>query len=148
MEWLLSLLGVLSLVATAYTMRLSPLHPDRKGKMALTPENEHMVRLRSGLLPVNGGVCLLLTAAYLLGTGETYTIRPVLYLIPGGMYVVALLLLLFHCSPSSRQPCSQPSCLPETQCSLWIFPPSRICSTSTRVHNLAPAPYCLRVSAS
>lgn len=85
MEWLLSLLGVLSLMATAYTMRLSPLHPDRKGKMALNPENERMVRLRSALLPVNGGLCLLLTAAYLLGTGETYTIRPVLYLIPGGM---------------------------------------------------------------
>lgn len=84
MEWLLSLLGVLSLAATAYTMRLSPLHPDRKGKMALTPETERLARLRSALLPVNGGVCLFLTIAYFLGTGETYTIRPVLYLIPGG----------------------------------------------------------------
>lgn len=88
MEWLLSLLGVLSLAATAYTMRLSPLHPDRKGKMALTPENERLARLRWALLPVNGGVCLLLTVAYFLGTGETYTIRPVLYLIPGGMLKV------------------------------------------------------------
>lgn len=66
-------------------MRLSPLHPDRKGKKAITAENERIARLHSALLPVNGAVSLLLAAAYFLaGTGSTSTIRPVLYLIPGG----------------------------------------------------------------
>lgn len=66
-------------------MRLSPLHPDRKGKKPVTAENERITRLRSALLPVNGAVCLLLTAAYFFaGTGSS-SIRPVLYLIPGGM---------------------------------------------------------------
>ncbi|GLI80150.1 hypothetical protein PoHVEF18_008501 [Penicillium ochrochloron] len=91
-EWLLSLLGVLSLLGTAYTMRLSPLHPDRKGKKAITAENERIARLHSALLPVNGAVCLLLAAAYFLaGTGSASTIRPVLYLIPGAMLAAILL---------------------------------------------------------
>ncbi|KAJ5460893.1 uncharacterized protein N7458_002445 [Penicillium daleae] len=90
-EWLLSILGVLSLLGTAYTMRLSPLHPDRKGKKPVTAENERITRLHSALLPVNGAVCLLLTAAYFFaGTGPS-SIRPVLYLIPGAMLAAILL---------------------------------------------------------
>lgn len=99
MEWLLSLLGVLSLLATAYTMRLSPLHPDRKGKKAITAENERLARLHSALLFGNGAVCLLLAVAYfLVGTGSIYTIRPVLYLIPGGMYLSSFFTRMRLCS--------------------------------------------------
>ncbi|CEO61175.1 hypothetical protein PMG11_05487 [Penicillium brasilianum] len=91
-EWLLSLLGVLSLLATAYTMRLSPLHPDRKGKQAITAENDRLARLHSALHFGNGALCLLLAVAYfVVGTGSTYTIRPVLYLIPGAMLAAILL---------------------------------------------------------
>lgn len=79
---LLSCLGILSLLATAYTMRHSPLHPDRKGKKPITAEDERLALVRTALVPVNGVVCLLLTAAYFLV--EPYTSRPVLYLIPGG----------------------------------------------------------------
>jgi hypothetical protein len=62
------------------------LQTDRKGKKAITAENERIARLHSALLPANGAVCLLLAAAYFFaGTGSTSTIRPVLYLIPGGM---------------------------------------------------------------
>jgi hypothetical protein len=98
-EWFLSLFGVLSLLGTAYTMRLSPLHPDRKGKKPITAENERIARLHSALLPVNGAVCLLLAAAYFfVGTGSTSTIRPVLYLIPGGMFCKGYSLILFSFS--------------------------------------------------
>ncbi|KAJ5176429.1 uncharacterized protein N7482_002306 [Penicillium canariense] len=91
-EQLLSLLGILSLLGTAYTMRHSPLKPDRKGKKPVTAEDERLARLRGALLPANGAVCLLLTAAYLLsGSNSTYTTRPVLYLIPGAMFAAILL---------------------------------------------------------
>lgn len=81
-EGLLSCLGILSLLATAYTMRHSPLRPDRKGKKPVTAEDERLALIRTALLPVNGVVCLLLTAAYFL-IGP-YASRPVLYLVPGG----------------------------------------------------------------
>lgn len=98
-EWLLSLWGVLSLLGTAYTMRLSPLHPDRKGKKTITAENERIARLHSALFLANGAVCLMLAAAYFLaGTGSSSTIRPVLYLIPGGMFLNVHSLNLFSFS--------------------------------------------------
>ncbi|KAF3389204.1 hypothetical protein F1880_003516 [Penicillium rolfsii] len=91
-EWLLSLLSVCSLFGTGYIMRLSPLRPDRKGKKAITAENERIARLHSALLPVNGIVCLSLAAVYLFtGTGSTSVLRPVLYLIPGAMLAAILL---------------------------------------------------------
>lgn len=85
-ERLLSLLGILSLLATAYMMRLAPLHPDRKGKKPLSPENERLEKIHSALLPVNGAVGVLLTLIYLLFLrgGSSFIISPVLYLIPGG----------------------------------------------------------------
>ncbi|KAJ5397368.1 hypothetical protein N7509_005481 [Penicillium cosmopolitanum] len=92
-ERLLSLLGILSLLATAYMMRLAPLHPDRKGKKPLSPENERLEKIHSALLPVNGAVGVLLTLIYLLFLrgGSSFIISPVLYLIPGVMLAVILL---------------------------------------------------------
>lgn len=81
-EGLLSCLGILSLLATAYTIRHSPIHPDRKGKKPITAGDERLALFRTALVPVNGVVCLLLTVAYFLI--EPYASWPVLYLIPGG----------------------------------------------------------------
>ena len=84
-ERLWSLLGVLSLLATAYTMRHAPLQPDRKGKKPLSIEYERLAWVRTALVPANGVVCLLLTVVYLYLRGDSsYAIRPVLYLVPGG----------------------------------------------------------------
>lgn len=81
-ERLLSCVGILSLLATAYTMRHSPLHLDRKGKKPITAEDERLALVRTSLVPANGVVCLLLSTAYfLIGTNTT---RPMLYLVPGG----------------------------------------------------------------
>lgn len=93
-------------------MRLSPLHPDRKGKKAVTAENERIARLHSALLPVNGAVCLLLAAAYFFaGTGSTSTIRPVLYLIPGGMCLKVYGFLFFYADhPLDSYACSHLAC--------------------------------------
>lgn len=81
-----SLLALLSLLATAYTMRHTPLHPDRKGKKPLSAHDERLARLRTALVSANGFFCLLLTIVYLffLRSESTYAIRPVLYLVPGG----------------------------------------------------------------
>lgn len=83
-EAFLSLLGILSLLSSAYTMRHAPLYPDRKGKKPLLAKDERLTWLLSALVPVNGAVCLLLTACFFIGADSSYTIRPVLYLIPGG----------------------------------------------------------------
>lgn len=88
-ECLLSCLGILSLLATAYTMRHSPLQPDRKGKKPSSAEDQRLVLVRTALVPANGVVCLALTAAYFLaGANPSYTTRPMLFLIPGGKYFV------------------------------------------------------------
>lgn len=83
-EAFLSLLGMLSLLSSAYTMRHAPLYPDHKGKKPLLAEDERLTWFLSALVPINGAVCLLLTAYFFIGTGSSYTIRPVLYLVPGG----------------------------------------------------------------
>lgn len=87
-ERLLSFLAILSLLVTAYMMKLAPLKPDLKGKKPLLPESERLERIHSALLPVNGAVCALLTILYLffLRGSSSLIIGPVLYLIPGGMF--------------------------------------------------------------
>ncbi|KAJ5179662.1 hypothetical protein N7492_002872 [Penicillium capsulatum] len=85
-ERLWSVLALLSLLATAYTMRQTPLHADRKGKKPLSVEDERLAWIRTALVPANQAACLLLTVVYLLflRSESTYVIRPVLYLVPGG----------------------------------------------------------------
>lgn len=55
----------------------------------MNAQNERIARLHAALVPGDGAVSLLLALVY-LSTGSSYSIRSVLYLIPGGM-----------CSPSS-----------------------------------------------
>jgi hypothetical protein len=89
-ERLFSLLGLVSLLTTAYIMKCTPLQPDRKGKKPMTSHTERMAQVHAALVPGTGAVCLLLALVY-LSTGSSYGIRPVLYLIPGIMLAVILL---------------------------------------------------------
>ena len=81
-ERLFSLLGLVSLLTTAYIMKCSPLQPDHKGKKPMTSHTERMAQVHAALVPGTSAVCLLL-ALVCLSTGSSYGIRPVLYLIPG-----------------------------------------------------------------
>lgn len=91
---LLSCLGILSLLTTAYIMRHSPLHHDRKGKKPISVEDERLALVRTALVPANVLACLVLTAAYfLVDADSSYTTRPVLYLVPSGECFVSVLLL-------------------------------------------------------
>jgi hypothetical protein len=84
-ERLFSFLGLVSLLTTAYIMRCSPLRPDRKGKKPMNLHNERVAQIHAALVPGTGALSLLLALVY-LSTGSSYGIRPVLYLIPGGMF--------------------------------------------------------------
>ncbi|KAJ5304651.1 uncharacterized protein N7443_004311 [Penicillium atrosanguineum] len=68
-----------------------PLYPDRKGKKPLLADDERLTWLLSALVPVNGAVCLVLMAYFFIEAGSSYTIRPVLYLIPSAILAVILL---------------------------------------------------------
>jgi hypothetical protein len=85
-EAFLCLLSILSLLGSAYTMKQAPLYPDRKGKKPLLAEDERLTRFLSALVPINIAVCMVLTAFFFIGAGSSSTIRPVLYLIPGGVF--------------------------------------------------------------
>ncbi|KAJ5757869.1 uncharacterized protein N7511_006563 [Penicillium nucicola] len=89
-ERLLSLIGMVALLATAYIMRSYPLQPDRKGKKPMTMHNERMARLHGALMPGTSAICLTL-ALVSLSAGSSWGIQPVLYLIPGAMLVTILL---------------------------------------------------------
>ncbi|KGO73182.1 hypothetical protein PITC_003690 [Penicillium italicum] len=89
-ERLFSLLGLVSLLTTAYIMKCSPLQPDRKGKKPVNFHTERIARLHAALVPGNSAICVLLAVVY-LSIGSSYGIQPVLYLIPGVMLAVILL---------------------------------------------------------
>lgn len=67
-------------------MRHAPLYPDRKGKKPLLAEDERLIWFLSALVPINIAVCMVLSAFFFIGAGSSNTIRPVLYLIPGGVF--------------------------------------------------------------
>ncbi|KAJ6085927.1 hypothetical protein N7486_010208 [Penicillium sp. IBT 16267x] len=85
-----SLLGIFSLLASAYIMRYFPLHPDRKGKKPMLIEDERWALAHAALIPLNGVVCGSLALYGFLGThfSEPWS---VLYLIPGAMLGAILL---------------------------------------------------------
>ena len=56
----------------------------------MTVHNERMARLHAGLVPGTSAVCLLLALVY-LSAGSSWSIRPELYLMPGGMFPCLLL---------------------------------------------------------
>lgn len=143
-QGLLSCLGILSLLTTAYTMRNSPLHHDRKGKKPTSVEDQRRALVRTALVPANVFVCLVLTAGYfLVDADSSYTTRPVLYLIPSGECLGIRVHPLLCCwldqvenclTPHLVQPCSQSSWSHGKQCFRSIFQNLKISSTSTKVH--------------
>ncbi|PYI10385.1 hypothetical protein BO78DRAFT_306178 [Aspergillus sclerotiicarbonarius CBS 121057] len=91
-ERCLSLFGILSLLATAYTMRCLPLQrPDPKGKRPMTRSNT-IVRVQRYLLPLNAVMCVLLALIYASQstTESRLGIQPITYLVPGAMFATVL----------------------------------------------------------
>lgn len=80
---LCSLLGVLSLLSTAYIMRTFPLHPDQKGKKPLSAKDERQTWIRTVLIPANSLLCGLLALYFLAGASSSEPWSE-LYLVPGG----------------------------------------------------------------
>lgn len=77
------MIGIFSLLASAYIMRYFPLHPDRKGKKPMLVEDERWALVHAALIPLNGVVCGSLALYGFLGTRSSEA-WSVLYLIPGG----------------------------------------------------------------
>ncbi|KAL4972894.1 hypothetical protein BDW66DRAFT_113927 [Aspergillus desertorum] len=81
----LSLLGTLSLLATAYTMKyVPPQRPDPKGKRPLRAPDfrEHV---RKYIIPCNVAICALLGMAYFFNSGTFAGDHPVIYLVPAAL---------------------------------------------------------------
>ncbi|OJJ71488.1 hypothetical protein ASPBRDRAFT_126880 [Aspergillus brasiliensis CBS 101740] len=91
-ERCLSLLGVLSLLVTAYIMKYLPLErPDPKGKRPMTTPHG-MASIQRCILPVNAAICVLLALVYASQprAQSSLEIQPVTYLVPGAMFAAVL----------------------------------------------------------
>ncbi|RAL05691.1 uncharacterized protein BO80DRAFT_78232 [Aspergillus ibericus CBS 121593] len=91
-ERFLSLLSILSLLATAYTMRFLPLQrPDPKGKRPMT-RSTITVTFQRYTLPLNASICVLLALIYASQStmGLRLGIEPITYLVPGAMFTTVL----------------------------------------------------------
>ncbi|KAF7587504.1 hypothetical protein BBP40_007149 [Aspergillus hancockii] len=90
--WLLSFLSVLSLVATAYTMKYIPLQlPDPKGKRPMRSP-DCPAHLRKLLLPVNITICSLLLFVYLSSSSveSSHNKQPTAYIVPIAMLAIIM----------------------------------------------------------
>ncbi|KAJ5113561.1 hypothetical protein N7456_002095 [Penicillium angulare] len=96
-ERLCSLISIVSLLGTGYTMRNVPLRPDIKGKKPLSVENERLDSIRTALIPANGAICGLLALYFLVGTSPSVS-SPTIYLIPGAMLGAIMLARQFMLS--------------------------------------------------
>ncbi|KAL4993455.1 hypothetical protein BDV10DRAFT_26196 [Aspergillus recurvatus] len=86
----LSLLGTLSLLATAYTIKYVPLQrPDPKGKRPIRAPDfrEHV---RKYIIACNAAICALLGMAYFFRSGTSAGNYPVAYLVPAGLLTIIL----------------------------------------------------------
>ncbi|KAL4963188.1 uncharacterized protein BDV14DRAFT_202025 [Aspergillus stella-maris] len=78
----LSLLGITSLLATAYTMKyVPPQRPDPKGKRPMR-NLDLTTQVHQYIVPGNFAMCALLGLAYLSSAGTSAGIQPVAYLLP------------------------------------------------------------------
>lgn len=87
----LALLGTLSLLATAYTIKYVPLQrPDPKGKR---PVRALDLRERVGIyiIPCNAAMCALLGMAYFFRSGASAGNHPIAYLVPAALLTVILI---------------------------------------------------------
>ncbi|KAL4813039.1 hypothetical protein BDW67DRAFT_116867 [Aspergillus spinulosporus] len=87
----LSLLGTLSLLATAYTIKYVPLQrPDPKGKRPIRALNLRE-RVRKYIIPCNAAICALLGMAYFFRLGTSAGTHPVAYLVPAASLTIILI---------------------------------------------------------
>ncbi|KAL4755107.1 hypothetical protein BDW72DRAFT_54110 [Aspergillus terricola var. indicus] len=87
----LSLLGTLSLLATAYTIKYVPLQrPDPKGKRPMRPLDLRE-RVRKYIIPCNAAICALLVMAYFFRSGTSAGNHPVAYLVPAASLTIILI---------------------------------------------------------
>ncbi|PYH97755.1 hypothetical protein BO71DRAFT_317908 [Aspergillus ellipticus CBS 707.79] len=92
-ERCLSFVSILSLLATAYTMKFLPFHrPDSRGKIPIMAVDAR-TRVQWCLLPMNAIICTLLALTYALcPRAESWLIiQPITYLVPGAMFVAVLI---------------------------------------------------------
>ncbi|KAL2863042.1 uncharacterized protein BJX67DRAFT_268362 [Aspergillus lucknowensis] len=87
-----SLLSILSLLATAYTMKyIPPQRPDPKGKRPIR-NPDLMMYVRRFIIPGNAAICVLLGLVYLFSSGGSPPGHlPVAYLVPGALLMIVLL---------------------------------------------------------
>ncbi|KAL4801294.1 hypothetical protein BDV18DRAFT_86399 [Aspergillus unguis] len=88
---LLSVLSILSLIATAYTSKyVQPQRPDPKGKRPMrTPGLREQVH--QYIIPGNAGVCLFLGLVYIFSSETSDAMQPVVYLVPAALLTTLLL---------------------------------------------------------
>ncbi|KAI9369994.1 hypothetical protein BJX61DRAFT_545068 [Aspergillus egyptiacus] len=87
---LFSLLGVTSLLATAYTMKyVQPQRPDPKGKRPMR-NPDLATYVRRCIIPTNTAVCVLLSLVYIFRSGPPDGLQPVAYLVPAALLVTIL----------------------------------------------------------
>ncbi|KAB8076307.1 hypothetical protein BDV29DRAFT_89992 [Aspergillus leporis] len=86
-------ISVLSLVATAYTMKYIPLRrPDPKGKRPMR-NPDFQARLQKLLLPMNIAVCSLLLVVFLSSSRmeSVHNKQSIAYIVPGAMLAIIML---------------------------------------------------------
>ncbi|KAL4763131.1 uncharacterized protein BDW70DRAFT_15294 [Aspergillus foveolatus] len=87
----LSLLGTLSLLATAYTIKYVPLQrSDPKGKRPVRALDLRE-RVRNYIIPCNAAICALLGIAYFFRSGASAVNHPIAYLVPAALLTVILI---------------------------------------------------------
>ncbi|KAL4783238.1 hypothetical protein BJX76DRAFT_260575 [Aspergillus varians] len=86
----LSLISIVSLLATAYTIKyVPPQRPDPKGKRPIrTPDLA--THVRRYIIPGNAGICALLGLVYLFSSGTSSGLQTVAYLVPAALFTTIL----------------------------------------------------------
>ncbi|KAL4870626.1 hypothetical protein BDV12DRAFT_165502 [Aspergillus spectabilis] len=87
----LSLSSILSLLATAYTMKYVPLQrSDPKGKRPIR-DPDLAAHVRKYIIPGNSGICVFLGLAYLSSSAASPGIQPVAYLVPAALLATIMI---------------------------------------------------------
>lgn len=80
----LSLVSIISLLATAYTIKYVPSQrPDPKGKRPVR-HPDLSAHVRRYIIPGNSGISVFLVLVYFLSSDASIGVQPVVYLVPVG----------------------------------------------------------------
>ncbi|KAL4879819.1 hypothetical protein BJY04DRAFT_219897 [Aspergillus karnatakaensis] len=86
-----SLLSILSLLATTYTMKyVAPQRPDPKGKRPMR-DPDFAEHARKYIIPGNSGVCAFLVVVYLSSSETSAGSQQVAYLVPAALLTTILI---------------------------------------------------------